>query len=88
MRNLCATVLAALLVTTSAFAASSNDGPLAPGKPAGVQAAQSGSTVALIIGGTAAFAMLAAMVGGSGGGGTGGSNNPNGGTNTPVTTST
>ena len=86
MRNLCAVLLSATLVTTGAFAAGSNS-PLAPGKPAGVKQAQAGSTVALIVGGTAAVVMAAAMIGGSGGGGSGGVSNPNGG-NTGATTTT
>jgi hypothetical protein len=91
MRNLCAVVLAAALVTSSAFAASS-PGLLAPGKPAGVTQAQSGSQVAMIVAGTAAFAMIAALVSGSGSGASGGSNNTGGGgggtTTTTTTTST
>jgi hypothetical protein len=87
MRNLCAVVLAAVLVTTSAFAASSADGVLAPGKPAGVQQAQSGSTVAAILGGTALLGMLAALISGSGYGAAGGNQNaaPQGGTTTTTT---
>lgn len=91
MRNLCAVVLAAALVTSSAFAAS-NTGLLGPGKPAGVQKAQaSDSNIALIIAGTAAFAMIAALASGSGSGASGGSTNSNGtggGTTTTTTTST
>ena len=93
MRNLCAVVLAAALVTSSAFAAS-NTGLLGPGKPAGVQKAQaSDSSIALIVAGTAAFAMIAALVSGSGSGAAGGSTNANGtgttgGTTTTATTTT
>jgi hypothetical protein len=87
MRNLCAVVLAAALVTSSAFAAS-NIGPLAPGKPAGVAQAQSGSQVALIVAGTAAFAMIAALVSGGGSGASGGSNTTGGGGGTTTTTTT
>jgi hypothetical protein len=78
MRNLCAAFLSAVLLTTSALAAGSNTGPLAPGKPAGVKEAQTGSEVALIVVGVAALAMGAALVGGSGGGGGGSLNNQNG----------
>jgi hypothetical protein len=88
MRNLCAVVLAAALVTSSAFAASNTVGLLAPGKPAGVQKAQSGSQVALIVAGTAAFAMIAALVSGSGSGASGGSNTTGGGTGGTTTTTT
>ena len=88
MRNLCAVVLAAALVTSSAFAASNIDGPLAPGKPAGVAQAQSGSQVALIVAGTAAFAMIAALVSGGGSGASGGSNTTGGGSGTTTTTTT
>jgi hypothetical protein len=87
MRNLCAVVLAAALVTSSAFAAS-NTGLLGPGKPAGVQKAQaSDSNIALIVAGTAAFAMIAALVSGSGSGAAGGSNTT-GGSSTGGTTTT
>jgi hypothetical protein len=87
MRNLCAVVLAAALVTSSAFAAS-NTGLLGPGKPAGVQKAQaSDSSIALIVAGTAAFAMIAALVSGSGSGAAGGSNTT-GGSSTGGTTTT
>ena len=88
MRNICAALLAVGLVSTSAFAASSTDGLLAPGKPAGVQQAQSGSTVAAIIGGTALLAMAAALISGSGSGSNNANNNPNGNTGTTTTTST
>ena len=84
MRNLCAVVLSAALLTTSAFAAGSN-GVLAPGKPAGVKQAQSGSTVALIIGGTALVIMGAAMVGSGSSSAPGGANNQNGGTGSATT---
>jgi Spy/CpxP family protein refolding chaperone len=88
MRNLCAVVMAAALVTSSAFAASNSDGLLAPGKPAGIQHAQSGSTVAMIVAGTAAFAMIAALVSGSGSGAAGGSNTTGGNTGGTTTTTT
>ena len=88
MRNLCAVFLAAALVSTSAYAGSSTTGPLAPGKPAGVSEAQSGSTVAAIVAGTAAFAMVLALVSGGGGGGGGGTTNNSNGTSGGTTTTT
>ena len=87
MRNLCAVLVSAALVSTSAFAASSTQGLLAPAKPAGVTQAQNGSQVVGVVAGTAVLAMLAALISGGGGGGTGGSTNPNGITGgTPTTT--
>ena len=88
MRNLCAAFLVAALVTSSAYAASSNEGALAPGKPAGVTSAQSSSTVAAILAGTAAFAMILALASGSGGGSGGNSNSNNNGTGGGTTTTT
>jgi hypothetical protein len=88
MRNTCAAILAVALVSTSAFAASSTGNLLAPGKPAGVQQAQSGSTVAAIIGGTALLAMAAALISGSGSNSVAGANNPNGLTGATTTTTT
>jgi hypothetical protein len=90
MRNLCAVLLSAALVATTAFAASA-DGVLPPGKPAGVKQAQAGTTVALIAGGIGLVGMLAAMISGGGNGGVGANNNPNGQLNNglgPATTTT
>jgi hypothetical protein len=89
MRTICAVVLAAALVTTSALAASNTDTPLAPGKPAGVQHAQDfSSSVMAIVGGVALVGMIAALASGGSGGGAGGANNPNGQLNTGVTSTT
>ena len=84
MRKLCAAVVAAALVSSGALAASTNDSaPLAPGKPAGVKAAQTGSEVMMIVIGTAVVGMGAAMASGGGSSGAGINNNgatPNTGT--------
>jgi len=53
-------------------------GPLAPGKPAGVHAAQTGSQVMLIVVGVAVLGMAAALAGGGGSGSGGAANNPGG----------
>jgi hypothetical protein len=86
MRNLCAALLATVMVTTSAWAAGA-DGALAPGKPAGVKLAQSGATVAAIVGGTGIVAMVAALASHGGGGGSG-ANNQNNGTTSGITSTT
>ena len=76
MRKLGAAALAAILFTSSAFAASGAN--LAPGKPAGVSKAQTGGNVAMIVFGTAAFGLLAALASGGGSGSGGGFNNNSG----------
>jgi energy-converting hydrogenase Eha subunit H len=82
MRNLIATVLSLTLFTSAAMAAT-DVGTLAPGKPAGVQQAQTMDTTALlVIGGVVAIGLAVGLS-------TASSGNPGGVTSTlPLTTST
>ena len=61
MRNICAAVLSVALITSSAFAASDKNTTLAPGKPAGVKAAQGGDSTVLFVAGGIALAGVIAL---------------------------
>jgi hypothetical protein len=74
MRKFCAAILSVALISTSAFAASSLDNGLAPGKPAGVRQAQTGNQVVMVIAGVAIAAMVVALSSGGSGSGGGGVN--------------
>jgi hypothetical protein len=84
MRNSCAIAVAAAFLATSAFAAES-DGPLTPGKPAGVRQAQYADNTALYVVGIGILAAGIAIAASSGGGS---HNNSGGGSSTVTTTST
>lgn len=61
MRNFYALLTAAALLSSSALAAST-DAPLAPGKPAGVRAAQDGDNTVFVIIGLGAVAAGIALI--------------------------
>lgn len=75
MRKFLAAAIAAAVISSTSFAVAGDLGALAPGKPAGVQKAQTGNEVVVIVVGIGALGMLAALAGGGGGSGGGGSNN-------------
>jgi hypothetical protein len=66
MRNIIAVTLASMLAASSAYAASDPTGPLAPGKPAGVQNANMVGGGFLLIAGVAIVAGGIALVASSG----------------------
>ena len=66
MRTLTAVALSTTLLTSAAFAAD-NAGPLAPGKPAGVKAAQVGQTGWILLGVGAAAAIAIGVASSSNG---------------------
>ena len=67
MRTLIALALSTTLIASTAFAA--DTGPLAAGKPAGVQQAQLGTTGWVLIGVGGLIAIVAVAASGSGNGG-------------------